>query len=294
MVEDLIVPFSQIYGLSAIYPQKIERLGEENEVKRAKCIYTVSSIHANRPSDPPVLDGFEPDENGQPVGILNVTAGHAVDHFRETPIFPGHKQIRAAVAYIDRLVYPSTLHDLHPTYDLHSNRVRLASLESVNFMNFVLPGNQLKISDMQNNPALVTRTIEIKRDEKVVTKINGLKVEFYPGDKPLLAALLEDQLIEAMVQAAAATALDLKKGLDGIPSFKSIGRTRFFAQALEGSKVEMVVTTITDERGFKGNVFAFDTDGVKIAESLDMKAMIVSRGLAERILGIKRQMDPLV
>lgn len=279
-VEDLTVPLSQIYGPSAIYAHKIERLGEENEVKRAKCLYIVSSTHVNRPYDLPALDGFEPGTNGKPVGVLNITSGHAKDHFKQTPVFPGHKGIRAAVAYVDMLVYSSTPYDLHP------NQVHLASLESVNFVNFVLPGSQLKISDVQNNFALATRTIEIKRGEEVVTEINGLKVGFYPGDKPLRAALLEDQLIESMVQSAAATALDLNKRLNGIPMFQSIGRTRFFAQALEGSKVEMVATTFTDKRGFKGNVYAF-IDGVKIAESLDMKAMIVPKRVAERMLGIK-------
>lgn len=281
MVEDLVAPLSQIYGPSAIYVQQIERLGEEDGVKRAKCIYTVSSTHANRPSDLPTLDGFELDANGHPVGILNVTAGHAVDHFKKTPVFPGHRGIRAAVAYVDHLVNPAV------SYEHHPNQVCLASFDSINFKTFILPGSQLRVSESGDDYRRRTKNIKIEKYDEVVTEINGLRVIFHPTERPLRAALLEDQLIESMVQSAAATALDLKEGLDGIPMFQSIGRTSFFAQALEGSKVEMVATTITDKRGFIGNVFAFDTDGVKIAESLDMKAMIIPMRLAERMLGVK-------
>lgn len=279
-VEDLIVPFSQIYGPSAIYVQQREKLGEENGVKRAKCLYTVSSAHANRLSDLPALDGFELDANGQPVGILNVTARHAVDHFKKTPVFPGHRGIRAALAYVDHLVNPAV------SYEHHPNQVRLASFDSINFKTFILPGSQLRVFESGDDYRRRTKNIKIEKDDEVVTEINGLRVIFHPTERPFLAALLEDQLIEAMVQSAAATALDLKEGLDGIPTFQSIGRTRFFTRALEGSKMEIVATTIIDKRGFKGNVFAF-IDGVKIAESLDMKAMILPMRLAERMLGVK-------
>lgn len=281
MVEDLVAPLSQFYGPSAIYAQQIKWLEAGDGVKRAVCFFTVSSTHATRPFDLPALGGFELDTKGQPVGILNVTAGHAVDHFKKTPVFPGHKGIRAAVAYVDHLVNPAL------PYEHHSNQVRLASLDGVAFKSFVLPGDQLKVFEVGNDPVQRTTSLEIRKGEDVVTQINGLRIIFHPTERPLRAALLEDQLIESMVQSAAATAFDLKEGLDGIPLFQSIGRTRFFAQALEGSKVEMVATTIADGRGFKGNVFAFNEGGVKIAESFDMKAMIVSKRLAERMLGIK-------
>ena len=281
-VEDLTEPLSRIYGSSAIYVEQIEKLGEKNGTKSARCFYTVSSIHANRPDDPPALDGFEPHTNGKPVGILNVTPGHTVGHFKQTPVFPGHKGIRAAVAYVDTFVNSSVPYHLHP------NQVRLSSFDSVVFKGFVLPGTQLKVFESGDDLRRRTLDIEIKKGDDVITEINGLRVIFHPTERPLLAELLEDQLIEAMVQSAAATALDLNQELDGIPMFQSIGRTSFsFDRALEGLTVEMrTETTAADKRGFIGNVKAY-VDRKEIAQSFDTKAMIITKRIAERMMGIK-------
>ncbi len=280
-IEDLVKPLSQIYGPSAIYVEQIEKLGEKNGIKSAKCFYTVSSIHANRPGDLPALDRFELDTNGKPVGILNVTREHAVDHFKQTSVFPGHKGIRAAVAYVDHLVNPSV------PYEDHSNQVRLAFFDSVTFKGFVLPGTQLKVFESEDNLRRRALNLEIKKGDDVLTEINGLRVFFHPTERPLLAALLADQLIEAMIQAAAATALNLKQKLGGVPLFQSIGRTSFsFDQALKDQTVEMVTETVADKRGFRGDVEAF-VGGKRIAKSENMKAMIIPKRIAERMMGIK-------
>lgn len=280
-VEDLVEPLSRIYGPSAIYVEEIERLGGKNGAKSARCFYTVSSVHANRPDDLPALDGFEPGTDRKPVGILNITPAHAADHFKQTPVFPGHKGIRAAVAYVDHLANPSILFEHHP------NQVRLASFDSIDFKTFILPGSQLRVSESGDDYIRRTRNIKIERDSETITEINGLRIIFHPTERPFLAALLEDQLIEAMVQSAAATALDLNQGLEGIPMFQTIGRTSFsFDRALEGKTVEMRTTTTPEKRGFRGNVEAF-VDGKRIAESENMKAMIIPMRLAERMLGVK-------
>ncbi len=280
VLEDLTAPLSRIYGPSAIYPQQIERRGGENGFKRAVCFYEVPSEHVIRESEPPALDRFEPGMNGQPVGILDIIPQRAIDHFRNTAVFPGHKGIRAAVAYSEALVNSSL------SNGLHTHPARLISLAGVSFVQFVLPGSRLEISEAQNDPSLAARTVYLKRGQDVVTEIKGLKVGFYPEEDPPRSLLLPDQMIEAMIQSAAATALDLKEELDGIPMFQGgIGCTRFFAQVSEGTKVEIATSTTADKRGFNGSVAAF-VNGDKIAESRDMRAMIIPRRVAEK-LGFK-------
>lgn len=280
-IEDLEGQFLQIYGSSAIYVKEIERLSEKGGTKSARCLLRVSSLHASRLPDQPALDGFEQDANGKPVGLLNVTSKHAAGHFREVSVFPGHKGIRAAVAYVSYLMQFPT------SYNLHPDQVHLVGFDSVDFNRPVLLGDQLEVSESGINHLRRTHDIEIKRGEDIVTKINGLKVHFFAPESIQRAALLEDQLIEAMIQAAAATALDLKEGSNGIPMFLGIGRTRFSSdRALEGSIVEITTATTADKRGFVGNVSAF-VNGNEIAESLNMRAMIVPKRVAERMLGVK-------
>ncbi len=283
-VEYLNKTLARFYGPKAIYVERIRRLGKQDldGVKMALCLYTPSLAQVSRRFDPPALDRIELDSNGVPMGFLDVTAKHAVDHFKEIRVFPGHKVIRAAAAYLAVRA--------GPTFDCksHIDQIQIRGFDSVAFKGVVLPDlpdSQLRISLKQEDPLLQARVIEIKRGKKVVAEIAGLDVRL-SQERSFRGKLLPDQLIEAMAQAAAVTALNLGEELNGIPMFQSIGSTRFWEPVFEGSQIVMMTKTKPEGRGFSGDVEAF-VDKEKVAESFGLKAMIIPKRLAERMLGVK-------
>ncbi len=277
-LENLEGPLSQFYGPSAIYVHQIERLSETNDAKTARCLYTVTPGQVKYDPKQLALNGMNLGNTGSCyIGLVDTDAERAKHHFKSVAVYPGHKVIKDAVAYRDFIM-------ARGLYELHPNQVRLSSFDSVDFKGLILPPTQLTISQPGNwfenkSPIIVTN------QGKEAVEIRGLTVVFFLEDERYIPALREDQLIEAMVQAAAATALNLGDA-DGLPLFQGIGRTRFLGQALVGETVEMKTVTTSEKRGFNGNVQAF-VDGRLIAESQNMKAMIISLKVAEKLWGIK-------
>lgn len=276
---DLIEPLSRYYGPKAIYPTAKQILEPEtNGVRQAVCFYQVSPLHTTRSPDLTNINGSIVGENNMLTGNLLIFPAYAIDHFIQASVFPGHKQIRAALAYAVQAG------GLLNNFSFDITRARLFGFESVSFDAIVRPKDLLQISrvNLGAQPKLNILDIEIKRKNEVTANIKGMEIGVEPSQD---GVLLEDQLIEAMIQSAAATALDLGQ-TEGIPLFQSIGRTRFYGKVPNGTIVKMVASTTSDKRGFRGNVVAV-VDGRKIAESSDMKALILSNRLAEKLLGIR-------
>lgn len=282
MSRNVIEALSRFYGPSAIYAHEIVRLREMGGSQMARVFYTVSRDQASQRFDQLPLDTIKKDASGLRRGMLTVTENHAVDHFNGVKVFPGHKIIRAAVDYAVKLS------DSRDHLRVEDQRMRLLGFESVEFKKPVIPPCQINLSEQDIDPELATRTIVIDNCKDVIARIAGLRVGFLTrkGEVCPGPALMEDQLIEAMAQAAAVTALNFDELPEGIPLFLGTGRTRFYGKVLEGCTINMMTTTVQEKGGFRGKVQVLIGSKI-IAETEDLKAMIVPARVAERMLGIK-------
>lgn len=259
------------YGTDQVYVNTFERLADLGEQRRGVGRAIVSKEQTEKTGElkinPSLISPWD-------LPRLLVSPEHATGHFKEESglprILPGHKQIRAAVEAI--------------SFEKGS-RLRIASLEHAKFEKPVVAdaNTNLVINPIKNENGSYDVEIVRESDGARTALIEGLRV--VPTDEPDENALWEDQILEGAAQTIGVTHLG-EVDPDTMPLFLEIGPTTFFphprARAGEGISYSAVSEKL-GKREFGGTVIVASDDKI-MAEITGLKAMVIKRGVIDRML----------
>lgn len=243
----------------------------------------VSLEQVEYPRNLPMVDSVEVDEQGNMVGKVIVTPEKARGHLNTQNglplIFPGHKQIRAAVETIQAI-------EREKGNGFFS---RLKGFDLAQFLSPVLADGSHTLTVM---PELVKRTrggavynINIVNEEGVqTTSITNLAVFYMHDEDPKV--LPEDFIIEAAAQTAGAALLSpesLSKEI--LPLFGQVGPVEFTGSMLKpGAGVEYYAVGEGTDKGIDAKVVRVISDGQDIAKIEGVKAVVSKTKVMKRIL----------
>lgn len=288
-IEDSQAVLEKIYDADQVYVSTFIRRDDVDGKKRGEGRLIVSKDKSERTQDLPVIDSVVIDRENpsHAIGELDVTEAHMVGHFKDgsglPKLFPGHKQIRAAIETAGVCIQ-------NQSGSLQENKIpsninlttRLDGFDKVAFIKAVRPGEKLivdvSMGAVVNN--IHTANVEIRVGDEIKTIIENMRI--FVDDKADKGVLLEDQLIEAMAQVAGINSDVFSKG-EGLPLFQGIGATVFYDRVKAGEGVKMDVETIGLKRGFEGEV-KVTSAGIEIARSQQIRATVLSLYIVKRIL----------
>lgn len=143
------------------------------------------------------------------------------------------------------------------------------------------------LSQWYGDNAIFVDTLEIVDERHGVGRLIVAK-EYTKGhfkEKVGISVLPGHIMIEAAAQTLGLTALNGKIGDNSMPLFQGMGSVIFFKTAVpgEGLKINGEVTEPI-KRGFVGNVNITNMKDERVAEITGLEAIVVSKGLARRLL----------
>ncbi|MGE5041861.1 MAG: hypothetical protein ACM3IJ_03075 [Candidatus Levyibacteriota bacterium] len=208
-------------------------------------------------------------------GHLNIKNGFPL-------IFPGHKQIRAAVEAIQEIELDAG----------NSHFSRLARFDLAQFNRPVLADGTHSLTVI---PELLKRTRESATYNVKITNENGdettnissLTVAYSHDHSP--EVLPEDFIIEAAAQTAGIALLS-PESFDGeiVPLFGQVGPVEFGGVRLkQGDGVAYYAAGEGSKRGIDGKLVRVISNNEDVARIEGIKAVVGSKKLINRMLGIK-------
>jgi len=277
--EDAKSTLSKWYGNNAIYVDIFEKIENDriiNGIGRMKV-----SIDRTDRKEPSCVDSVSILSVTEAIGRLTVTDEHTVGHFNKysglPSVFPGHKQIRAAVEAVREL-------ERIKSKNSKAGAV-LWGFDSVEFKKIVTPGNLLEINmrEIARKNGVTWQDVEIKRGSEVMATINNMAVELTDGREKDNTEFIEDQLIEATAQTAGLTSNSFGAG-DSMPLFQSIGSTKFYKRARTGDGISIHTgVSVGGKSGFEA--FAtINANGNKIGQIDRIRATVVPLNVAKRMM----------
>ncbi len=281
-VSDVQTVLENWYGTAQVGVQTLERadiLGMPVGVGRS----IVSKEQVERPGEAQMIDVFEKDDEGNYVGVVNITKDHAIGHLNTEKglplIFPGHKQIRAAFECAE----------MFERNEGNSPFATFQGFESAIFQNPVLADG---MKTLHIKPTLLERGDKsaiydvsiVDKDGGVVSEIKGMKVG-YASEKPE-NTLPRDFIIEVAAQTAGVfLAKDI--GEDVMPLFAQVGPVTFNEVDLKpGAGVQYVAVGERTKNGIKGMIKVI-SGGEEIATIDGIQAAVLSKRIAFRMLKFK-------
>jgi len=247
----------------------------------------VSKEQVGLPRKLSMVDSFERDENGNIVsGTINITTEKSRGHLNSENgfplIFPGHKQIRAAVETIQEIEREAG----------NSHFSRLKHLDLAQFTSVALADGTHVLTVV---PEVVMRgendeaTYNVKvfdESGKQTSAITNLTVSYTHDQNP--EVLPEDFIIEAAAQTAGATLLPSSKVDKGsLPLFGQVGPVDFSGLLLKpGEGVEYYAGGSGTEKGIDGSVVVI-SGKEHVANIGGIKAVVVPTRVGFRMIGYK-------